>query len=94
MITKKDVEYVAGLARLEFDEQQTDGFTRTLNDILEYAKKLDEVNTDGVEPTAHILAARSLFREDIAAPSMDREKVLANAPDTDRGCFRVPRVLE
>ena len=90
MITKKDVEYVAGLARLEFDEQQKDGFTRTLNDILEYAKKLNEVNTDGVEPTAHILDVRNVFREDSVAPSMDRQSTVS---PVHRGCFRVPKVI-
>lgn len=94
MITKKDVEYVAGLARLEFSEEEKENFTKTLNDILEYAQKLNEINTDNVEPTAHILSVKNVFRKDEARPSMDREKILENAPDSDRGCFRVPRVIE
>ncbi len=94
MITRKDVEYVAGLARLEFSEDEKDMYTRTLNDILEYAEKLKQVDTDSVPPTAHILPVKNIFRKDQVRPSMDRDKLLMNAPDKDKGCFRVPRVIE
>lgn len=94
MITKKDVEYVAGLARLEFAEEEKEMYTKTLNDILEYAEKLKQVDTDKVPPTAHILPVKNVFRKDEVAPSMDREKILQNAPDKDKGCFRVPKVIE
>ena len=94
MISKKDVEYVAGLARLEFSEEEKERYTKTLNDILEYAEKLKQVDTSDVPPTAHILPVKNLFRKDEVKPSMDREKILQNAPDKDKGCFRVPRVIE
>jgi len=94
MITKKDVEYVAGLARLEFTEEEKEMYTKTLNDILEHAEKLKQVNTDGVPPTAHILPVKNVFRIDEVRPSMDRDKILQNAPDKDEGCFRVPKVIE
>ncbi|MBA1336671.1 MAG: Aspartyl/glutamyl-tRNA(Asn/Gln) amidotransferase subunit C [Firmicutes bacterium] len=94
MITRKDVEYVAELARLEFSEEDKENFTKTLNDILKYAEKLNEVDTEEVPPTAHILSVKNVFREDRVRPSMDRDKILQNAPDSDKGCFRVPRVIE
>ncbi len=93
MITKKDVEYVAGLAKLEFTEDEKEVFTKTLGDILEYAKQLSKVDTDSVEPTAHILPLRNVYREDTVEPSMEREKILENAPDVLKGCYRVPRVI-
>lgn len=94
MITRKDVEYVAELARLEFSEEEKENFTKTLNDIFKYAEKLNEVDTEEVPPTAHILSVKNVFREDRVRPSMDRDKILRNAPDSDKGCFRVPRVIE
>lgn len=93
MITKKDVEYVAQLARLEFSEEEKAEFTKTLGDILEYAKKLNDVDTGSVQPTAHILPLNNVFREDCLEPSLDRDRVLENAPDKYNGCFRVPRVI-
>jgi aspartyl-tRNA(Asn)/glutamyl-tRNA(Gln) amidotransferase subunit C len=93
VITKKDVEYVAGLAKLEFTEDEKEVFTKTLGDILEYAKQLSKVDTDSVEPTAHILPLRNVYREDTVEPSMEREKILENAPDVLKGCYRVPRVI-
>ena len=93
MITKKDVEYVAALARLEFNEDEKEEFTKTLGDILEYAKKLSDVDTDSVQPTAHILPLNNVFREDCVDASLDRDRILENAPDKSKGCFRVPRVI-
>jgi aspartyl-tRNA(Asn)/glutamyl-tRNA(Gln) amidotransferase subunit C len=93
VITKKDVEYVAGLAKLEFTEDEKEVFTKTLGDILEYAKQLSKVDTGSVEPTAHILPLTNVYREDRVEPSMDREKILKNAPEKLKGCFRVPRVI-
>ncbi len=93
MITKKDVEYVAALARLEFSEEEKEEFKKTLGDILEYAQRISEVDTEKVEPTAHILPINNVYREDKVEPSMDREKILKNAPDSHKGCFRVPRVI-
>ncbi len=93
MITKKDVEYVAGLARLEFSEEEKERLVKTLGDILEYAQKLNQVDTNSVKPTAHILPLSNVYREDRVRPSMDREKILGNAPDSSNGCFRVPRVI-
>lgn len=93
MITKKDVEYVAALARLEFTEDEKEELTKTLGDILEYAKKLSDVDTSSVQPTAHILPVNNVFREDRVEPSLGRDRVLENAPYKSKGCFRVPRVI-
>lgn len=93
MITKKDVEYVAALARLEFSEDEKEELTKTLGDILEYAKKLSDVDTSSVQPTAHILPVNNVFREDRVEPSLGRDRVLENAPYKSKGCFRVPRVI-
>jgi aspartyl-tRNA(Asn)/glutamyl-tRNA(Gln) amidotransferase subunit C len=94
MISAKEVEYVAHLARLEIDEAQKDKFTSQLNDILLYIDKLNELDTKGVEPMTHAIAVTNAFREDIIIESIGTEKSLANAPDARGEFFRVPKVIE
>ncbi|MDI3280469.1 MAG: Asp-tRNA(Asn)/Glu-tRNA(Gln) amidotransferase subunit GatC [Bacillota bacterium] len=94
MITKADVEHVAHLARLKLSEEEKEAFTRQLNAILEAAGKLQELNTEGVEPTAYAIPMQNVFRPDEVRPSLPRELVLANAPDAVDGMFRVPKIME
>ncbi len=93
-ITKKEVEHVARLARLELTEEEKERFTRELNSILTYIDKLNELKTDDVEPTSHVIPIVNVFREDEVRPSHLREKVLANAPEEEETFFKVPRILE
>lgn len=93
-ITTQDVEHVADLARLDLDEEEKAKFTEQLNAILKYVEKLNELDTDQVEPTSHVIALTNVMREDVVRPSTPREKALQNAPDEDEGQFRVPAVLE
>ena len=93
-ISIKDVERVAELSRLSFNEEEKKDSKDQLKNILEHTKELDEVNLEGVEPTYNILEVKNVFREDQMKPSMDREKVLMNAPKTQNGCFKVPKVVE
>jgi aspartyl-tRNA(Asn)/glutamyl-tRNA(Gln) amidotransferase subunit C len=93
-ITRKDVETVALLSRLELSEQEVDKFTGQLDAILEYVNLLDKVDTEGVEPTAHVLPVKNVMRADEAKPSLPRELALANAPEQEDGYFKVPKILE
>ena len=93
-ITKHDVEHVAKLARLEITEAEKDAFSKQLSAILTYVEKLKTLDTEGVEPTATVLEQTNVFREDKARPSLPVEKALANAPESESGHFRVPRILE
>jgi len=93
VITKREVEYVAGLAKLALTDEERDRFTEDFCGILEHLNRLDSLDTDSVEPIACILPYNNVFREDVVEPSMDGEKVLENAPDSLNGCFRVPRVV-
>ncbi len=93
-IERKDVEYVADLARLALDEEEKALFQTQLGQILEYAEALAEVETEGVEPTAHAVPLQNVLREDVARPSLPKEDVLKNAPDQRDGFFIVPRILE
>jgi aspartyl-tRNA(Asn)/glutamyl-tRNA(Gln) amidotransferase subunit C len=93
-ITKKDVEHVANLARLELSDAEKEQFEDQLNAILKYAEKLNELNTDGIEPTSHVLPLANVMREDKVKASLPIEKVLLNAPEEEDGHFKVPPVLE
>jgi len=93
LIEKKDIQYVAKLANLKIEDDDIDVFTRQISDILEYVEKLDELDTDDVVPTAYTVPMKNVMREDKAEPSMDRDKILSNAPDKKEGQYRVPKII-
>lgn len=93
-ITRQDVENVAVLSRLEFGEGDTAKFTGQLNAILDYIDMLSKVDTEGVEPTAHVLPLQNVVRADEVKPSLARELAMANAPEAEDGYFKVPKILE
>lgn len=93
-ITTNDVQHVANLARLALTDEEKETFTGQLNAILKYAEKLNELNTDGVEPTSHVLPLANVMRADEVRESLPIEAVLRNAPDEEDGQIKVPAVLE
>lgn len=93
-ISRKDVEHVADLARLDLSGEEMEEFTGQLNAILKYAEKLGGLDTSAVEPTSHVLPLANVMREDEVRPSWPIEQVLANAPDEEEGQFKVPAVLD
>jgi aspartyl-tRNA(Asn)/glutamyl-tRNA(Gln) amidotransferase subunit C len=93
-IEKPEVEYVAHLARLEFDAGETERFTSQMNDILLYMDKLNAVDTTGVAPLSSSIALNNAFREDVAGDSLSHDLALANAPEARADCFLVPKVVE
>ena len=93
-ITLAEVEHVARLARLALDADEKERMRSQLDAILGYVEQLRRVNTDGVEPTAHVLPLVNVLRDDEVRPSYPVEAMLANAPDARDGQFRVPRILE
>jgi aspartyl-tRNA(Asn)/glutamyl-tRNA(Gln) amidotransferase subunit C len=90
-----DVRRIAGLARLALTPDEVELFSTQLASILAYATTVQEVDTAGVPPTSHPLSDEPRWRDDVPAPSLDREEVLANAPDAAAraGLFKVPKVL-
>ena len=92
-ITKKDVEYIAQLARLRFKDEELENFTSQLNEILNYVDKLNELDTENVEPLSHPVEEFNKFRDDELKPSIEREEALKNAPDRTDEFFKVPRVI-
>ncbi len=93
-ISKDDVTKVAELARLEVTEEETEIFTEQLGNILEYIEKLNELDTDNVEPTSHVLDISTPLREDKVVKWLSIEEVLQNAPESEDNFFVVPQVIE
>lgn len=93
MITKEDVDHVALLGRLELTGEERELYTRQLNDILEHFKLLQRLDTDKVQPTAHVLPLKNVLREDWVGQHISREDALANCPDRDENYFKVPRII-
>ena len=96
-ITRKDVERIAELSRLELTPQETDLFTEQLSSIIGHIEKLNELDTGEVPPMSHCGPAggdmKYALRDDQLQPGIGQEDAVQNAPDSDAGYFRVPRVI-
>jgi len=88
------VEHVARLARLSLTDDEAERMVGELSGILEHVEDLAAIDLDGVPPTAHPLPLVNVLRADEVGPTLDREEVLAAAPDAADGRFRVPRILD
>ncbi len=93
-IDRKEVEHVAQLARLTFDDAQIEMLLKQMNGILDYFDKLQELDTGDIEPTSHAVSLNNAFRVDEVEESPDNELLLKNAPSQEKGCFKVPKVIE
>ncbi len=93
-IDPKQVEHVARLARLALTPEEAERFGRQLGEILDYVRKLGELDTEGIPPTSHVLPITNVMREDEPRSSTPRSEILKNAPDSADGYFRVPRIIE
>ncbi len=92
MITIKDVEHVAKLARLELTEAEKEKFSKQLGDIIKYVEQMNEVDTTGVEPMSHAIPIVNVMREDEVVQEQTKEELMANAPSKEDGFFRVPKI--
>lgn len=89
---RDDVAHVAGLARLSLSEEELDMFTWQLARVIDHARDVSSLDVAGVPPTAHPLPVRNVLRPDDPCPGLDREEVLAAAPEVEDGRFKVPRI--
>ena len=93
-LTREEVLHIAWLARVGLSDEDVVKFQEQLSDVLEHFETLKALDTEGVEPTAYPLALESVMRPDEVRPSLSPEDVLANAPQSEDGAFRVRAVLE
>lgn len=88
------VEHVAKLAQLALSDEEKELYREQLSSILEYAERLQQVDTGEIAPTATVLPLENVMRDDQVRPSLSRADALANAPAVSNNCFQVPVVLE
>lgn len=93
-IDQAQVRKVARLSRLDLTEAEVEEFTGQLSAILDYVEKMNELDTENVEPLAHCLPVSNVFREDSVKESLGTENTLANAPQRDGEFFKVPKILD
>jgi aspartyl-tRNA(Asn)/glutamyl-tRNA(Gln) amidotransferase subunit C len=94
-ISPEETRHIARLARLQLDESQVERVAQQLDAILGYVRKLDEVNTEGVEATSHALDMTNVWRPDVAEEAaVDRGLLFAQAPRFEQGYYVVPKVIE
>lgn len=93
-VDKETVKYIANLSKIKVSEDEIDKYSKDLSQVIQFVEVLNEVNIEGVKPTAHILNIQNVFRKDEVKPSYDRDELLANAPSKEAGCYSVPKVVE
>ena len=93
-LSRAQVMEIAELAKLELTEQEIEHYAEQLSKVLDYASRLEQLNTDDIPPTASVLPVQNVMRDDVTRPSLPREQVIANAPAAVDGQFRVDAVLD
>ena len=93
-ISDETMEYVGILAKLELTKEERKEARRDMERMLDYIDKLNELDTDGVEPMTHVFPVNNVFREDVVTNGDDRENILKNAPRKKEGAFQVPKTVE
>ena len=93
-LTKEEVAKVAILARLRLAPEELETYTGQLNSIVEYVAQLQTLDTANIEPLAHGVEVRNVFRDDLRGEALPREAALANAPQRNSDSFLVPAVLD
>lgn len=93
-LSREEVEHIANLARLQLSEEEKDRYREQLSAILEYAARLQTLDTADILPTSTVLAQKAALRPDLPRPGLTLDEALGNAPAAEQGQFRVPPVFE
>ena len=93
-ISDETIEYVGILAKLELSEEEKEQAKKDMESMLDYIDKLNELDTEGVEPMSHVFPVQNVFREDEVVNGDDRENMLKNAPAVKDGSWKVPKTVE
>lgn len=94
MISNKDVQHIAGLARIHLRDEEIQPLAQDLEQILNYIATLNELDVTEVEPTSHVFPLKNVMRADEPQPSFTQEEALSFAVDKAQGAFKVPKVIE
>lgn len=94
IISDETIEYVGILAKLDLSSEQIEQAKKDMGSMLDYIDKLNELDTEGVEPMSHVFHVQNVFRQDVVTNGDNREQILKNAPGEKDGMFMVPRTVE
>lgn len=92
-ISDETIEAVAVLAKLEINTEEREQAKKDMEEMLAYIDRLNELDTDGIEPMFSVFQTENVFREDIVVNGDGSEAALANAPEKKNGCFQVPKTI-
>ncbi|GAX62345.1 aspartyl/glutamyl-tRNA amidotransferase subunit C [Candidatus Scalindua japonica] len=90
----KQIEKIADLSRIRLRDEEKGVFREQLIDILDYIEKLNELDTDGIQPMAYATSITNVFREDKQTPSFAHQEIIKLSPSSTNGFFKVPKVIE
>ena len=93
IIDDETIENVCILAKLSLGEEAKAKAKQDMQKMLDYVEKLDELDTDGVEPLSHIFGDENVFRDDVVTNGDNKEAILANAPKEKEGQYQVPKTI-
>lgn len=93
-LTLEEVKHIAELARLELSMEEMARYAEQLSDILDYAARLQSIDTSGISPTDRVINSGNVLRKDEARRGLRQQELLDNAPETEKGQFKVPPILE
>lgn len=95
MLSKQEIQHIAGLARISLSEKEIEKYQKDLSGVLDYFAELQKLDTDRIEPIGHITGMNNVFRTDKVADfgSLGKEAILKNAPETKDGYVKVKSVL-
>ena len=94
VISDETIDYVGMLAKLELSGEEKEQAKKDMANMLNYIDKLNELDTEGVEPMSHVFPVNNVFREDVVTNGDDRDNILKNAPEEKDGMFNVPKTFE
>mgnify|MGYP001052202783 CR=1 FL=1 len=92
MISRQEVEHVARLARLHFEEEELARLQPELSRIIDYVQQISQLDLSGLEPTSYAVALKNVLRPDVPRPGLSHDDALSNGPQVERGQFVVPRI--
>ena len=92
-ITDETIDYVGILAKLELSDEEKEQAKKDMTSMLEYVGKLNELDTEGVEPMSHTFSVHNVVREDVVTNQDARENMLKNAPEQKDGAYKVPKTF-
>lgn len=94
VISDETIDYVGILAKLDLSAEQKEQAKKDMGRMLDYIDKLNELDTEGVEPMSHVFPVNNVFREDVVTNGDDSANTIRNAPEEKDGMFQVPRTVE